>query len=76
MVWLGVKAMRQWRRIPVDPRAARNVMIVAALPTVLSLASGTLGIWDGTNVVRAAFAVPLGISAGIIAAAVATKDLR
>src|SRR5436190_17610406 len=61
--WVGLKVMRQWRRIPIDPRTARVVMIAAALPTVMSLASGTLGIWDGTNVVRAALAVPLGACA-------------
>ncbi len=74
--WIGLKAMRQWRPIRIDPRAARNVMIAALLPTAASVASGTLGIWDGTNVVRATLALPLGACAGIIVAAVATKDLR
>jgi len=74
--WFGLKAMRQWRRMTIDPRTARTMMIAAALPTVISLASGTLGIWDGTNVVRAALALPLGACAGVIVAAVATKDLR
>ena len=57
-------------------RIARNVMIGALLPTAASVASGMLGIWDGTNVVRATLALPLGACAGVIVAAVATKDLR
>jgi uncharacterized membrane protein len=74
--WIGFKAMRQWRLLRIDPRVARNVMIAVLLPTAASVASGTLGIWDGTNVVRAALALPLGAFAGVIVAAVATKDLR
>jgi uncharacterized membrane protein len=74
--WMSVKAMRHWRQVPIDPRIARNVMIAAMLPTAVSVASGTLGLWDGTNVVRAALALPLGACAGMIVAAVATKDLR
>jgi len=74
--WVGLKAMRHWRRTTIDPRTARAAMIAAALPTVISFASGALGIWDGTNVVRAALALPLGACAGVIVAAAATKDLR
>lgn len=74
--WFGFKAMRSWRQMPLDPRRTRAVMIAAALPTIGSLASGTLGIWDGTNIVRAVLALPLGACAGVIVAAAATKDLR
>jgi uncharacterized membrane protein len=76
LAWVGLKITRHWRRMPIDPRMARTVMIAAALPTAISLTSGTLGIWDGTNIVRATLAVPLGACAGVIVAAVATKDLR
>jgi hypothetical protein len=34
------------------------------------------GVWDGSNLTRAALAVPLGLAAGAVVAAVATKDLR
>jgi len=74
--WIALKAMREWRRVGIDPRVARNVIIAVSLPTAVSVASGTLGIWDGTNVVRAVLALPLGACAGVIVAAVATKDLR
>jgi uncharacterized membrane protein len=74
--WILFKTMRRWRRLPIDPRRARNVMIGAMLPTAMSVTTGTLGIWDGTNIVRALLAIPLGACAGVIVAAVATKDLR
>lgn len=74
--WIAMKSARKWGRIPIDPRTARSVMIASALPTVLSFTTGTLGVWDGSNVTRAMLALPLGACAGIIVAAVATKDLR
>jgi len=49
---------------------------VAAAPTALSWLTGVLGIWDGTNVIRAVLALPLGLGAGAVVAAVAAKDLR
>ena len=76
ILWIGAKAARRWRSIPIDPRAARSVLLLAALPTVLSLATGTIGWWDGSNVTRALLAIPLGLCAGAIVAAVSTKDLR
>ena len=60
----------------VDPRSARTMFIAAAMPTLISVATGTIGVWDGSNITRAMLAVPLGITAGVIVAAVATKDLR
>lgn len=59
-----------------DPRTARTIFIAAAIPTLISLATAASGVWDGSNVTRAVLAVPLGITAGAIVAAVATKDLR
>jgi hypothetical protein len=50
--------------------------LVAAVPTAISLTAGALEVWDGSNVTRAVFALPLGGVAGAIVAAVATKDLR
>ena len=62
--------------IAVDPGVAARVLIIAAIPTALSLATGALGVWDGSNLTRALLAVPLGATAGAIVAAVAVKDLR
>ena len=53
-----------------------RIFVLTAIPTALSLASGTLHLWDGSNLTRALLAIPLGASAGAIVAAVATKDLR
>ena len=74
--WIGLKIARRWRPIAFDPRVAVRLIVLAAIPTALSLASGTLGVWDGSNITRALLAIPLGASAGAIVAAVATKDLR
>ena len=76
VAWLGIKTAFRWQRVQLSPRAARLIFIVSAVPTVMSLASGMLGVWDGSNVARAVLAVPLGATAGVIVAAVATKDLR
>jgi uncharacterized membrane protein len=53
-----------------------TALLMAAIPTAVSWATGVVGIWDGTNATRAVLALPLGITAGAIAAAVAAKDLR
>ena len=76
IAWLGLKAARRWRPVAIDPRHAARLIVIAAVPTAISLATGTLGLWDGSNVTRALLAIPLGASAGAIVAAVATKDLR
>ena len=74
--WLAFKIARQWTSLPFDPALAKRMMLISVLPTAVSLATGLLGIWDGSNVTRALLAIPFGASAGAIAAAVATKDLR
>ena len=74
--WFSVKAGRTWRPSAIDPRLAWRVLAIAAVPTALSVASGAVGAWDGSNVTRALFAIPLGASAGAVVAAVFTKDLR
>ena len=76
LAWLGVKTARGWRRIKVDPRAALRVIAVAAIPTLVTFATGVIGLWDGSNVTRALLAIPVGASAGAAVAAVFTKDLR
>jgi uncharacterized membrane protein len=56
-------------------RRALELTAVAAAPTLLTLATAAVGAWDPGNTVRAAFALPLGLTAGAIVAAVAAKDL-
>lgn len=74
--WIAIKSSTRWRSRPIDPRAARSFLIAAAVPTMISLATGILGAWDGSNLTRALLALPLGATGGAIVAAVATKDLR
>jgi uncharacterized membrane protein len=76
MAWVVVKLARRWRPMSFDPRVAVRLIVIAAIPTAVSVASGAIGAWDGTNITRALLALPLGASAGAIVAAVATKDLR
>ena len=72
----GLYRWRVGRPVSVEPRRARRVLIAASVPTVVSLATAAIGLWDGNNATRAAFAVPLGLVAGGIVAAVVSKDLR
>jgi uncharacterized membrane protein len=74
--WIAVKFGRSWRGIPVPPRTALAIVSGAAMPTAISYVTGVTGVWDGSNLTRAALAVPLGVAAGAVVAAVATKDLR
>jgi uncharacterized membrane protein len=76
LVWPVAKLLRGWRPWRVAPRAAAWTVVVAGVPTAVSFTSGVIGVWDGTNAVRAALAIPLGLTAGAVVAAVATKDLR
>ncbi len=74
--WLALKIARRWSSLPFDPRLAKRLVIISALPTAVSFMTGVLGIWDGSNLTRAMLAIPVGASAGAVVAAVATKDLR
>ena len=76
VAWWSVKFARKWRPIPIDARRAVRVLLIASIPTAISVASAVAGWWDGSNITRAMLAIPLGASAGAIAAAVSTKDLR
>lgn len=75
MAWWAWRSLRPGPRV-VDARLVRNAFLVVLLPTAISWASGELGFWDGSNVTRAALALPLGVTAGAIVAAAVTKDLR
>ena len=73
----GVKAApaaRAQRLIARD--ALRRVLVIVAAPTIVSVCLAWLSMWDGTNIVRAALAVPLGANLAAIIAAVAAGDLR
>lgn len=74
--WALMRLRQRGRPIRVDPRFAVVLLTVAAVPTLISLASAWVGLWDGTNVWRFVLAVPLGASGGVMVAAVAAKDLR
>ena len=74
--WVALKTASRWRPLLLHPRLAIRIIVIGAIPTAVSVATGALGVWDGSNVTRAILAVPLGASAGAIVAAVATKDLR
>jgi uncharacterized membrane protein len=74
--WIAFKISRGWRPLPFDAGLGLRVVVIAAIPTAVSFASGITGLWDGSNITRALLAIPLGASAGAIVAAVGTKDLR
>src|SRR5690349_25091306 len=74
--WWGLKLARKWRPVEIDPQMAVRLLLIAAIPTAISLATAAIGWWDGSNITRALLAIPLGASAGAIVAAVSTKDLR
>ena len=87
LAWWGIKLLRGWRPQPVPPasapwatagqaRWALGLLLLVATPTVVSYLTGVLGVWDGSNVTRAVLALPLGVAAGALVAAVSTKDLR
>jgi uncharacterized membrane protein len=76
VAWLGVKSARHWRPTAIDPRSAVRILVLACIPTLISVATAVIGVWDGSNVTRAMLAIPLGLTAGAIVAAVSTKDLR
>ena len=58
------------------PKRMRVGLIVAAIPTLVSLAAAWLGLWDPGNVVRATLALPLGVTAGGLISAGAARDLE
>jgi uncharacterized membrane protein len=86
--WLAVKLLRGWRPPAFAPRNtsggatarqarwAMGLLLIAAMPTAVSYLTGVLGVWDGSNLTRAVLAVPLGVVAGAVVAAVGTRDLR
>ena len=55
---------------------ARRALMIAAIPTVLTVALAWLQVWDAPNVVRAVLAGPLGTVVAAVITAVASRDLR
>lgn len=76
VAWWGGRFAGLWRPRPLPPRRVLMMLALMGVPTVVSYTSGVLGIWDGSNATRAALALPLGLAAGAVVAAVSTKDLR
>ena len=85
--WWTVKLLRGWRPQAVPPASApwatagqarwtMGLLAIVAAPTAVSYLTGVFGVWDGSNLTRAVLAVPLGVVAGAVVAAVSTKDLR
>jgi uncharacterized membrane protein len=84
--WLAMKLLLGWPAFAprntsggATARQARwavALLLIAAMPTAVSYLTGVLGVWDGSNLTRAVLAVPLGLVAGAVVAAVGTKDLR
>lgn len=81
---LGLVAWPLWRRAAGDSRRQpsgdrrrqRAITMAVAAPTLLTVATGTLGLFDPPNAWRAALALPLGTLAGGLLTAVLLGDLR
>jgi uncharacterized membrane protein len=54
----------------------RPGLLLAAVPTVITVSTAWLGLWDPANDVRFALALPLGAAAGVVVAAFAVGDLE
>lgn len=76
LIWAISTAARSTSSRIVQRSTFRTALIGAALPTLLSVAAGAFGIWDGSNLTRALLALPLGAVIAATVAAVAAGDLR
>ena len=72
---VGMLAVAAIRR-PLSPPAARRVVAIAAIPTALTVATAMLGWWDPANIWRFSFAVPLGLTVGVVVGAALSGKLR
>lgn len=80
---LGVAAFRLLKSfrptasgLMVDAGRAAGTLVVAAVPTALTLVTAAIGVWDPPNGLRFSAALPLGMAAGAVLAAVRSRDLR
>ena len=78
---LGVFAWMIWRLTRPSAAAALDrgravvMLSLAAAPTLISVATAMAGVWDLSNAGRAALALPLGVTAGAVLAAVASNEI-
>jgi uncharacterized membrane protein len=73
---LGYLLTRGRRPRLIQPAPAVVWLAVTAVPAAVSVAGSISGVWDGTNVWRAAMSLPLGAAVGAVTAAVLAGDLR
>jgi uncharacterized membrane protein len=74
-MWMGrtilLGGSRPW------PRGyALRTLVLAAVPTIVTVATASVGLADASNLWRAVLAVPLGFTAGSMVAAVLTSHLK
>jgi uncharacterized membrane protein len=79
-VWAIAAGLRpmprgRWARLVLS-RRLRLALAIAALPTVITVATAWAGLWDPGNALRASLAAPLGAAIGVVVTAVAAGDLR
>ena len=76
--WMGLAGIgrRASSRARFWTARVRTVVIVMAVPTLVTVVTAWLGFWDPGNVVRAVFALPLGAVAGGLVTAVSARDLE
>jgi uncharacterized membrane protein len=80
MLWAGAAGLgrqpsariRRWT----SANVLRATLVLAALPTLVSVATAWVGWWDPANLLRFTLAVPLGTAIGAVTTAVAAGDLR
>jgi uncharacterized membrane protein len=63
---LGASVMR----LAAVPRRARPILVLGALPTAITVALESVGLWPTTNIVRAAAGFPLGVVAALVVTSV------
>jgi uncharacterized membrane protein len=75
----GVIGIIMWlirTRRPLSHASAGRALMIAAVPTLVSVLTAVVGWWDAGNALRAALAIPLGVIVGAVVTAVAVRDLR
>jgi len=79
LAWVVLAGARQQpatRVTRLQPTTWRWLLIAGTAPTLVSVATASVGWWDPPNLPRALLAVPLGVVVGMIVTAVAAGDLR
>ena len=79
---IGVVGFRLWAIFrtgshqPIRAGRATQLLVLASLPTLVTLSTAAVGLWDPPNLTRFLSALPLGAAAGAALAAVVSNDLR